>query len=51
MEICMVHFLYVHLFDPLSLSYFMQNFVKNCACKLQQNMAHNIVFVQTAIPT
>jgi len=36
MEIYIVHFLCVHLFDTLSLSYFMQNFVKNYACKLQQ---------------
>lgn len=50
MEICTVYFLYIHLFDPLSSSNFMQNFGKNYACKLQKKMAHITVFVQTVIP-
>jgi len=36
MEIYMVHFFENYLFNPLSLSYFMQNFGKNYAHKLQQ---------------
>ena len=36
METYMVHFLYIYIFDPLSVSYFIQNFGKNYARKLQQ---------------